>query len=400
MDGGLKVAIVLPTVVKEKEEEIAEASYINLARATQKAGVDVTFFTLTRNKQPRVSYLNGVKIVFCPYSISLSKLPKFLSAAGFTWLTDLKGAHFRYKSALSLFNTIRKYRPELIHLRGFFLTNLLMLPLFRACSIPTIIEPVEYPFYRGIRKSLTKTCLKWATKIFVLEKDVADRLVRECGIPKEKIVRIECTGFDERLFFPGDKESSRNKLGLDSGSSYLLYVGSIYPKGFVKDPFELLHVLKELKKTGEKYKLIVVGPGNVEEYLNFAKELGVHEDVIMAGYMKPSNLNVYYNAADVFLWPYPQDTLGVGTALTEAMACGLPVVSYLGKHVPEGESCIKYVPFRDRKAMAEKVLELLKNDEMRSRLVKNCLQMIREFSFSKVGEKTKLEYEKILGRPP
>jgi glycosyltransferase involved in cell wall biosynthesis len=408
--------MVLP-ITWANEEDI-QGGWVKLTSAIQRTGVDVTFFTLTRDRKTRIEYKNGMKIVFCPLSITFPRLPKFLSTTRFVGVTTPKGARFYltkpptsksarfypsgppfiYKSALSLFREIKKSNPDMIHLCGFFLTNLFVLPLSKMCSIPTVIQPLD-SLYRmnPVRSAVTNICLKMATKITPWEREVVRSLIHEYKIPDKKIVLVPPAFFDEREVYPMDKAVCKSQLGLNENFKYLIYAGVVYSKGFIKDPFELLHVLKELNDIERKYKLVIAGHGHLEDYIDHAKKLGVHNDVIMLGSIKPSKLNVWYNAADIFLWPYPQDVLGVGLALTEAIACGLPVVSYSGKFdSKEEENCIARVPYRDRKGMAKKVVEVMENDELRNKLVNNGLQKIKEYSLPRVAQRIKLEYERIL----
>lgn len=394
----MRVAVVFPAAVHDVDENWQKGHYLKLLRAVQQTGVDITFFTLTRGKKRYVARMNEVKTVFCSPSFVFPRVPGPLSKARFLWLAELKGARPAYKSALSLFREVKKTNPDLIHLRGFSLTNLLLLPLSKACSIPTVIEPIDVLHtLNPIRSAATRACLGWVTKIFAWERGALNSLT-QYGIPDEKIAQIPPTWVDEKQFCPRDKKSSRSELGLDQSYRYLLYVGTVYPQGFIiKDPFELLHVLKELNKVEQKHKLIVAGPGNIEEYQSLAKELGVYKDVITPGYVDPQRLNLYYNAADLFLWPCPQDRDGVGGATTEAMACGLPVISYSGKFACEGD-CIVKVPLGDRGAMVKKALEILTDEELKNKLKTNCLERAKEFTFSAVAQRIRTEYEKILKR--
>jgi len=398
----MKVAMVRPYSGSAKgagDEYVQRSGEFQIAEALRKLGVNVTFFIPSRKKEIYTKYIRGVKVVFCPTSLVLRAPTWRLSTICLTEPHTYGDITLLYEFSLPLFREVRKFNPDLIHLYGYFFTNLLMIPFSRMISVPVVIEPLGTLHRREpIRGEVTSLFLRRATRIFAWERAELHYL-REHGVPEEKITLIPVAGFNEDYFFPKDKSSCRARLGLSEKYTYLLYVGCIYPEGYIKDPFELLYVLKLLNALeGKRYKLIVVGKGLREKYLARAEKLGVKEDLIMAGFIESRELlNTYYNAADVFLWPWPQDISGgVGSAFTEAMACGLPIVSYSGVRSKK-DDCVVYVPYRDRRAMAEGVIELINDEKRRNRLVKNSLAKARnEFSFSKLAQRRKTEYLKLI----
>ena len=81
---------------------------------------------------------------------------------------------------------------------------------------------------------------------------------------------------------------------------------------------------------------------------------------------------------------------GFGLVLTEAQECGLPIVSF---DCPEGPSEIIHegedgflVPLADTDALAEKIILLAKNEEMRKSFGKAAKTNCQQFSPLKVGD--------------
>jgi glycosyltransferase involved in cell wall biosynthesis len=392
----MKVAIVEP-LARDPLKRLEMST--KLASAIQKTGVDVTCFRITTRGKSYVGYDGDVKVAFSAPTIFPLKPPRFLSSAHFFWWSvKYERAPIYYKSALSLLLEVKKYNPDVIHFRGFYLSSLFSLPLSRIFSIPTVIEPLDVLYMQNpIRNAITRALLKGATKIFAWGEERLGPMVHDYKIPKEKIVPIPSVGVNEKEFFPLNKEVCRKELNLDENYRYLLLVSFIMPKGFIKNPYESLHVLKKLNEGKKRYKLIVVGSGEVKEYIDEAKKLGVSQDIVMAGFVDLPKLNTYYNAADVFLWPFSYGGPGIGAALTEAMACGLPAVAYsYSKFRPTDEDCILYVPDEDRNAMAGKVAEIFEKNELRKRLSQNSLKRVKMYTFSNIAKKAKEEYQKIL----
>ncbi|MBS6115836.1 glycosyltransferase family 4 protein [Thomasclavelia spiroformis] len=84
-------------------------------------------------------------------------------------------------------------------------------------------------------------------------------------------------------------------------------------------------VIKSLAriKTDQKYKYILCGKGNKEEYLkSLVKQLNLEDKVIFAGYR--NDVREILKISDIFCFPSYRE--GLSVALMEAMAVGLPVV--------------------------------------------------------------------------
>ncbi|HIE14052.1 TPA: glycosyltransferase family 1 protein, partial [Candidatus Bathyarchaeota archaeon] len=73
----------------------------------------------------------------------------------------------------------------------------------------------------------------------------------------------------------------------------------------------------------QEIKLLVIGRDNPTPYIRLAKSLRVEDKVIFTG--PTLELNKYYNASDIFILPTRYEPFGM--VITEAMACGLPVIT-------------------------------------------------------------------------
>jgi len=87
---------------------------------------------------------------------------------------------------------------------------------------------------------------------------------------------------------------------------------------------------------------------------------------------------------------------GFGIVVLEANACGLPVVASSG--VPEGAvedevNGLRY-PFGDIPALAARLVRLLQDESLYSRLSQNSLERVKRFSWSTVGA----QFEKVVAQ--
>jgi glycosyltransferase involved in cell wall biosynthesis len=89
----------------------------------------------------------------------------------------------------------------------------------------------------------------------------------------------------------------------------------------------------------------------------------------------------------------PSAVEGFGIVVLEANACGVPVIASTGVPagaVEEGVNGLRY-PFGDTNALARRIIELLTDDGLRSRLSRNGLERVTRFTWGRVGA----EFERI-----
>ena len=114
-------------------------------------------------------------------------------------------------------------------------------------------------------------------------------------------------------------ELLRKKLGIDRKAIVVLFVGMNFAR---KGLASLLRAVSQLRDK-EKYRVLIVGKGNIARYLKLARELGLDGVAMFCGFQ--DDMPLFYGCADVFVLPSYYEPLG--NACLEAMACGLPVIA-------------------------------------------------------------------------
>jgi len=143
----------------------------------------------------------------------------------------------------------------------------------------------------------------------------------------------------------------------------ILSVGRLHS---IKRPDILLKAMSVLVNTyGVKNTvLLIVGDGPEGTKLkNLAHELNISELVEFHGHVPHENITDYYHCCDIFAFHSTYETFGI--VLTEAMACGKPVVSTAVGAIPEVVDHIKtgfLVPPNNPEEFA-KALKYLIEDE-------------------------------------
>jgi glycosyltransferase involved in cell wall biosynthesis len=70
-----------------------------------------------------------------------------------------------------------------------------------------------------------------------------------------------------------------------------------------------------------------------EEVFARIEALGLKDDVVLPGYVSGEELPLWYNSAEVFVYPSLYE--GFGIPVAEALACGCPIVTSAGSAMAE-----------------------------------------------------------------
>jgi glycosyltransferase involved in cell wall biosynthesis len=162
---------------------------------------------------------------------------------------------------------------------------------------------------------------------------------------------------------------ARARLGIAEDDFAVVGVGRlVYVKGFDLLVAALPRVVGELPAA----RLVLVGDGPDRAALKAqAVRLGVADRVVLAGAVAGAGAGLldYLAAADVCAAPSRNE--GMGRALVEAMALGLPVVGAAVGGVPDvvgPDEAGRLVPAEDSQALADALIELGQDAVLRQKL--------------------------------
>jgi glycosyltransferase involved in cell wall biosynthesis len=162
---------------------------------------------------------------------------------------------------------------------------------------------------------------------------------------------------------------------------------SKYPGGDRKNIAGILRAYALLHgKSG--HKLVVVG----KDCERFRKDYGIPEegygnDILFPGYIAQEDLPSVYSLADLFLYPSNMEAFPI--PITEAMACGTPIVTSNRNGLREiaGEAALQ-VDAESPEAIAESVSRVLADPGLRTRLSQAALTRSQMFSWEKCARET------------
>jgi len=119
-----------------------------------------------------------------------------------------------------------------------------------------------------------------------------------------------------------ERQAKRQALGIPENHYVLLNLGRL---GTEKNLEELVNYFAEARKECTNLTFMIVGDGPAKKGLEeLAAELGVSDHMIFTGMVQPSQVQEYYQLADVFVNASTSETQGL--TYIEAAANGLPLL--------------------------------------------------------------------------
>ena len=159
----------------------------------------------------------------------------------------------------------------------------------------------------------------------------------------------------------------------------------------------LLQAWAIIEKEFADWTLDIYGNGNIEPYNKIIDELGIDKNRCHL-YGPTNDVMKEYLSSSIFLLPSRFE--GFGLVIIESMACGVPVVSFDCENGPrsiitDGEDGFLVQPF-DIMAYAEKVMQLMRNEELRKRMGANSQKVVSQYDLDIVGLQWKQLFDELM----
>jgi glycosyltransferase involved in cell wall biosynthesis len=176
------------------------------------------------------------------------------------------------------------------------------------------------------------------------------------------------------------------------GKINLLFVGGLDRAHYFKGLPILLDAL--LLTTNQNWRLNIVGTGDLtNSYKQQAESLGFKNKVTFLGRLDETTLIKTYQESDIFILPSINRHEAFGLVLTEAMACGVPVIASelpgVRKVFRDGVDGLTVKP-SDTRDLSIKIDELMNNETKRLAMAKSARDYaVTKYSWAKVEDKLK-----------
>jgi glycosyltransferase involved in cell wall biosynthesis len=274
-----------------------------------------------------------------------------------------------------------------------------LLKLFRGTPYLLTAHGGDVYSFKGVPviPSLIKFTLKHSTLCTVNSQATRNRVLK---FTKNSSVTVVPMGVELKQFHP-DNYNEEIKASQGEENLLLLGVGRLAEKKGFKYLIEAMPlILQEMPAT----KLVIIGFGPQKTLLeNQIQQLHLESSVSLIGGKTGKELQDWFATADIFIGPSiitaDGDTEGQGVVFLEAMASGTAVVaSDVGgiKDVVRDKISGLLVPEKKPHAIAERVLTLAKDKQLKEQLIQNALELVRsDYSWEQSSQKFLALYQKF-----
>jgi D-inositol-3-phosphate glycosyltransferase len=215
-------------------------------------------------------------------------------------------------------------------------------------------------------------------------------------------------GVDLSRFYPIPSDEAKEFIGIPPCERMLLFVGRIEPLKGLDTLIEALSILQQRNHLARYPICLAVIGGNLElEAEDTTTEMarlqeltgryGLEGMVTFLGKRSQDTLPYYYSAAEAVVVPSHYESFGM--VALEAMACGTPVVASqiggLAYLVQDGETGFT-VPTNDPAGLADRLIALIADPELRQRLGKQAAEFAKEYGWNIIARRIVSVYEDLL----
>lgn len=255
----------------------------------------------------------------------LPRLVKHLAAnvpAKVNFVARAAGSKRRYLQALAA----QLFTPCQLVVCG----HINLLPLATAASmlkrVPLVLQVHGIDVWQP-PKVLHRLCMRRVTVVWTVSNFTRERMNTWARLPASRYTVIPNTIHLERYGMAPKRSDLLQRYGLQ-GKKVILTLARLDARERYKGIDEILQALPSLLQQEPGLCYLIAGDGDDQQRLAAkARDLGVADRVIFAGYVPEAEKADMLRLADVFAMPGRGE--GFGIVYLEAMACGIPVVGSL-----------------------------------------------------------------------
>lgn len=291
---------------------------------------------------------------------------------------------------------LRTTKPDVFH------CQYVLPPFTKSKSVLTVHDLAHEHFpesFHPLEAARMKKLVPWSarrtTHILTVSEFSAADISRRFNIPREKITVVYQAPSPD--FKPRDKDRCQEHIARMYGIQppFILYVGRIQSR---KNLSRLAEAYSRVRQQGISAKLVIVGKMDwqARQLMEKIKQLDMESSVIFPGYVPFDDLPLFYNAAELFVFPSIFE--GFGLPVVESMASGAPTITSYGSSLEEvaGDGALLVDPF-DIASITNAVGKVLTDQDFRQQLAVRGLARSAIFERGMLAKKALEIYQSIAG---
>lgn len=276
----------------------------------------------------------------------------------------------------------------------------LSVPLLSVCKTVFVMHGADWFVFpenytlldRLYHRFFATLYLSRADAVISVSSDATKRLIDFRRVRPDKITTIH-HGVDD-AFVPEYSQVQRERVCrlYNLPEKFILFVGQLYPMK------NLAGIIRGFAGIRDRlpHKLLVVGTpvSKYQKDLALVGKLGLSQDVRFVGRVPDQDLPLFYNLADLFLFPSLYE--GFGIPLLEAMASGCPVITSTAGSCPEvvGDAALTVNP-HDTTEISEAIFRLAADEALRKDLRRKGLRRVQEFTWTRAAHETLKLFKRV-----
>ena len=366
-------------------------STLRFAEMLSKKGHNIIFIAAKDKKKREIDYYNNLKIY------------RFISFA-------LPGSNGQYVLSFPTISRLKKIliheNIDIVHIIDPTPSSFICIKAAKILDIKIVAhshmqpENISFNFpkiMQGKRlNNLLYHYMIWLyhqVDIVICPSHFAEKLLRKYD--KEIKIAVISNGVNFNKFKKQNYSRFIKKYNLNENDKKILYVGRLNDEKSVETLIEAMpYILKEYQNV----QLEIIGKGNLlPELKQLAKELHLQNKIKFFGYVPEKELLMAYNACDIFVLPSIAELEGM--VVLEAMACAKPIIVSDSKKSASSDLVQDnglIFKLQKPKDLAQKVLLLLKNKNLRLQMGKKSYIRAKKFDINKSVIKLENLYYSLL----
>lgn len=290
---------------------------------------------------------------------------------------------------------ISKYRYSIIHSHTSHAHTLAYLASAGTAARRLVTRRVDFSIFRHSFLHLSGLKYRFLADNYIAISNRIKAVLVDDGISERRIFVVH-SGIDPERFKQANGDHLRSEFDIKDNEKIVINVAHLAGHKGQKYLIQAIpHVLAKLPNI----RFFIVGRGELMDELQAqASALGLKRQLVFTGFR--SDVGAFYNVADLCVMSSIEE--GLGTAVLDAMACGIPVVATRAGGLPEivrdGQTGRLVAP-ADPLALAEGIIDLLRHPELAEAMADQGRAAVGQcFSLQVMVDKNIEVYRKILDK--